>query len=264
MTQRDHRSTRRTFLKRTALGSGLALGWPAALQAAPSGRSLDAPALPAEARVVLFQGDSITDAGRNKQSQRPNQPGALGSGYAGLAAAQLMAENPGTEWECYNRGISGNKVFQLAERWQADCLDLQPAVLSILIGVNDYWHTLTGGYDGTAAVYEKDYRALLDRTKEALPDVRLIIAEPFTVAGGTAIDQEAWYPAFEAYQKAARAIADDYGAVWIPYQSIFAEALDQAPAAYWCPDGVHPAPAGNYLMAQAWLSALETALGQPR
>ncbi len=205
--------------------------------------------------VIVFQGDSITDAGRAKDDHRANVPHALGSGYAGIAAAELLGKHPGSNWMIYNRGISGHKVFQLDQRWKEDTIDLKPDVLSILIGVNDFWHSLDAGYDGTVDVYERDFRALLERTRNALPDVKLIVGEPFAVGGGTAID-DGW-EAFDAYRAAARRVADEFDAEWIPYQKIFNEALDEAPASYWAPDGVHPSPAGNYLMAQAWLDALD-------
>jgi lysophospholipase L1-like esterase len=92
----------------------------------------------------------------------------------------------------FNRGISGSKVYQLAERWQVDCLDLKPNVLSILIGVNDFWHKQKMQYDGTLEKYESDYRALVKRTKSALPDVKLIICEPFLLNFG-AVD-DSWFP----------------------------------------------------------------------
>ena len=101
--------------------------------------------------MVLFQGDSITDAGREKEKQLPNSAWSFGNGYAMLAAANMLNSMPEKELVIYNRGISGNKVYQLAERWDADCLDLKPAVLSILIGVNDYWHTRNGSYNGTVS-----------------------------------------------------------------------------------------------------------------
>ena len=241
------------------MGVGLTAGWSPLLGcSAPveqatglqSGASVDG-------RVIVFQGDSVTDSGRNRDRLAPNRPDGLGSGYAGMAAAQLLAQDPGAAWRCHNRGVSGHKVFQLAARGQDDCLDLRPDVLSILIGVNDFWHTLSSGYDGTVEIYERDYRALLDRTRAALPAVALIIGEPFAVTGGSALS-DAWYPAYAGYRAAARSVADDYGAAWIPYQSIFDEVLAQAPVEHWCPDGVHPAPAGNHLMAQAWLEAFQT------
>src|SRR5690606_22433718 len=112
--------------------------------------------------VILFQGDSITDAGRKKDSDEVNNASALGVGYAMLAASALLNDRADMNLKIYNRGISGNKVYQLAERWEKDCLGLKPNVLSILIGVNDYWHKHSGKYDGTVKVYEDDLKKLLD------------------------------------------------------------------------------------------------------
>lgn len=251
MSSQLSRINRRRFLHQSMWGLGLGMGWSAAsARAAPRSGVFPSSA----GGVIVFQGDSITDAGRSRDDQQPNQAHSLGHGYAALAAAHILGERPEAEWYCYNRGISGDKIPQLAARWDADCLDLEPDVLSILVGVNDFWHTLTHGYQGTAAAYEEGYRALLDRTRDALPNVQFIIGEPFTVAGGSAISDE-WFPAFDAYRAAAKQIADDYDAQWIPYQFLFDAALEQAPVEYWAPDGVHPALAGNHLMAQAWLDA---------
>jgi len=202
--------------------------------------------------VIVFQGDSITDSGRDKQQLEPNVSSGLGSGYVFLAASELLGEYPARSMQCYNRGISGNKVFQLAARWEEDCLNLQPDVLGILVGVNDFWHTLTHGYTGTVTTYEKDYRALVEYTLEQLPDVHIIIGEPFVLPEGSAVDSD-WFPSFMKYQDVARQIAEDYTMPFLPYQSIFDEASKRAPQTYWSEDGVHPTIAGNYLMAQAWL-----------
>lgn len=212
------------------------------------------PDIPGEA-VILFQGDSITDAGRNRETLSPNNQPALGTGYAFLATSDLRHRFPQENVQCYNRGISGDKVFQLADRWDTDCISLQPDILSILVGVNDFWHTLDFDYEGTVKTYDEDYRALLSRTKEKLPEVQLIIGEPFALKAGTAIN-ESWYPEFPKYQEAAKAIAKDFGAAFIPYQSIFDKASERVPAAYWSSDGVHPSMAGSQLMATAWLETL--------
>ncbi|HYG34759.1 MAG TPA: GDSL-type esterase/lipase family protein, partial [Clostridia bacterium] len=151
----------------------------------------------------------------------------------------------------YNRGISGHKVFQLAERWQADCLDLQPNVLSILIGVNDFWHTLDGNYKGTVEAYERDYRLLLERTLKALPKVRLVICEPFVLKCGVVKDR--WFPDFDAYRAAARRLAERFHATFIPFQSMFDEATRYAAPDRWAGDGVHPSGDGASLMAHNWL-----------
>ncbi len=205
---------------------------------------------------ILFQGDSITDAGRSRGNYYANQGSGLGGGYVYQIAADILGANPGKEIVIYNRGISGNKVYQLAKRWVDDCLQLKPDVLSLLIGVNDFWHTLTHNYKGTAESFEVDLRVLVERTRTYLPNVKLIFAEPFAVAGGTAIT-DAWYPEFTMYQQAVSKIAGENGAVYIPLQAVFNEALKVAPVSYWCPDGVHPSIAGAYLMKQVWMEELD-------
>src|SRR5699024_10207679 len=144
----------------------------------------------------------------------------------------------------------------LADRWQDDTLDLKPDVLSILVGVNDFWHTLTNGYEGTPETYDRDFRALLRRTKEQLPEATLVIGEPYAVKEGSAVDEN-WFPDFRAYQKAARAIARDFGAGLIPYQSVFDGASKEVKPTYWTADGVHPTLAGSHLMAEAWLQTVK-------
>ena len=202
--------------------------------------------------TVLFQGDSITDAVRDKEKQLPNDASSFGNGYALMAGATLLKKLPEKRLEIYNRGISGNKVFQLRDRWNEDCLDLKPDVLSILIGVNDYWHKRLGRYDGTVDIYEHDYRELLQRTKKALPGVKLVICEPFSLPGGSAIG-EGWMEEFEPYQQVAKKISEEFGTLWVPYQKVFNNALEKAPVDYWSIDGVHPTMAGAQLMAAAWL-----------
>ena len=240
-------SNRRDFLRKA---SASALGAALFTSAGATRINAEAP----KGTVVLMQGDSITDAGRNRGNYYPNQGNGMGGGYVYQVVSDLLGRFPEKDFRFYNRGISGNKVFQLAERWEYDGLQLNPDVLSILIGVNDFWHTLSGNYDGTPEVYDRDLRALLDRTKESLPELKLIIGEPFAVSGGTAIT-EAWYPVFDDYREIARQISADYDAQFIPYQRIFDAALDQAPVSYWCPDGVHPSIAGAFLMKEAWIVA---------
>jgi lysophospholipase L1-like esterase len=248
-------NNRREFLKKAAIGSLLTVAVPQIISAsAASGKSGKAKL--GKGNVILFQGDSITDAGRKKEGNGFNNPEFLGSGYAMLAAAALLEKHASLDLKVYNKGISGNKVYQLADRWEADCLDIKPDILSILIGVNDFWHKITGNYKGTIEVYKNDYIALLERTRKALPATRLIICEPFAVSGVKAVDNK-WFPDFYEYQKASLAIAKQFGAVYIPFQKVFDEAEKHAPGAYWTADGVHPSLAGAQLMASAWLEAVK-------
>ena len=248
-------SERRSFLKKAAMGGVLSVGIPGIVTEALAAQKPKKINLKQDA-VILFQGDSITDAGRKRDNTDNHSPAALGNGYAYLATAHLLCQYPGKNLRIYNKGISGNKVYQLAERWDTDALTLKPDVLSILIGVNDFWHKLNGNYAGTIQTYRDDYKKLLDRTKQQLPDVKLIIGEPFAVTGVKAVDEK-WYPAFNEYRQAAREIANAYGAVFIPYQTVFDQAQKSAPGVYWTYDGVHPSLAGSQLMAQTWLETVK-------
>ena len=205
--------------------------------------------------IILFQGDSITDWGRTRSRENtPNDSQCLGSGYVLLTAAKILAEYPKDKPVIYNRGISGNKVFQLAERWDKDCISLKPALVSILVGVNDYWHTLTEKYNGTLETYQNDYRALLERTKKELPGVTLVICEPFVLKCGSVT--QGWFPAFDGYRAAAKNLAEEFKTIFVPLQSTFDEAVKNAPPQYWTIDGVHPTVAGACLMAKTWLKTV--------
>ncbi|MCP4644975.1 MAG: SGNH/GDSL hydrolase family protein [bacterium] len=208
--------------------------------------------------VVLFQGDSITDAGRDKKNAAANDFGALGRGYANMIASALLGAHAPLRLRCYNRGISGHKVPDLQARWQADTINLKPAVLSILIGVNDMWHKLAGKYDGTVADYEQGFTKLLADTRAALPKTRIVICEPFVLACG-AVNAK-WFPEFAERRAVAKRVAEGAGATWVPFQTMFDEAVDDTtPPTYWAGDGVHPTMAGHALMAKTWLDATRLA-----
>jgi lysophospholipase L1-like esterase len=248
-------NSRRNFIKKATFGTIATISLPGIVTASVAkGRPKEIELK--KDQVILFQGDSITDAGRKREDTGFNSAPALGNGYALLTAATLLRKYASLNLKIFNKGISGNKVYQLAERWDSDCLEIKPDVLSILIGVNDIWHKLNGNYNGTVDIYRNDYTALLERTVKALPGIKLIICEPFAVQGVKAVDEK-WYPEFYEYQKAAKEIALKFGAVFIPFQSVFDEAQKNAPGSYWTGDGVHPSLAGAQLMAKAWLKAIK-------
>jgi lysophospholipase L1-like esterase len=248
-------TNRRSFIKKAALGGLMAVSMPEIISAAMPAEASKKISLSKD-NIILFQGDSITDAGRNRDEKGFNSPRGLGNGYPMFTAAAMLEKFASLNLKIYNRGISGNKVFQLAERWDTDCIELKPDVLSILIGVNDIWHKLNGQYNGTIDIYRKDYTALLDRTRKALPDVKLIVCQPFAVNGVKAVDEK-WYPEFYDYQNAAEEISKHFGALFVPFQKVFDEAQKRAEGSYWTGDGVHPSMAGAQLMANAWLSAVK-------
>ncbi len=251
--------SRRKFLLGTTAGATAVMGIPGIVNSCISSAEKSSDKKYSLFRTgsrVLFQGDSITDARREKEKQLPNNSLSFGQGYAFLAASKLLNSLAERKLIFYNRGISGNKVYQLAERWEKDCIDLKPDLLSILIGVNDYWHKRNNKYEGTVEIYERDYNLLVKRTVEQLPGIKLVICQPFAVPGTSAVDQS-WMKPIKEYQEAAKRVADEFQAVWVPFQKVFDEAVKYAPAVYWTEDGVHPSMAGAQLMSEAWLRSIE-------
>jgi len=201
-------------------------------------------------QTILFQGDSITDAGRNKEIPQPNSGAALGFGYANQVASALLAECPQAGFNFYNRGISGNRVTDLLARWRQDAIHLKPDWISILIGVNDTWHRAASDRGTTVELYETVYRLLLEETRKELPGVRFVLCEPFGLAVG-AFKAE-WMDELRRRSEVVQRLVGEVDGVFVPFQNLFDEALKEAPAAYWLPDGVHPSAAGHRRMADLW------------
>ena len=243
MAEQSKDVSRREFVVTTGGVMGLAFWAPRAAHAAGA----------AAGAVILFQGDSITDCGRNRADLEPNRAAALATGYPLLIASQLLRERPEAGLRIFNRGVSGNTVPDLDARWQSDALDLRPDLLSILIGVNDIWHKLDGRYSGTVQDYERQYTALLDETRRALPQVKVIVLEPFVLRTG-AVDAR-WFPEFDERRAAAARVAQAAKATFIPLQKVFDQHVHTAPPAYWAADGVHPTPAGHAVIAEQWRHA---------
>lgn len=204
--------------------------------------------------TVLFIGDSITDGNRTRNDDWNH---VLGHGYAQMLAARLWFEHPDCFKMFYNRGISGNTVGDLAARWQTDVIDLKPDVVSILVGINDVHGIANNQSKQTIEVFETTYRQILDKTRRDLPNVQLVICEPFLLPGSRVDAQpELWQTETRLRQQVAQKLAAEYGAVYVPLQKPFDEALNKAPVSNWIWDGIHPMPAGHELIARQWLKCV--------
>jgi lysophospholipase L1-like esterase len=199
--------------------------------------------------VVLFQGDSITDAGRSREDD-----GNLGFGYAMMTAAWFSAMYPERRVRFINRGIGGNRAKDLQARWKEDCLDLKPDVVSILIGINDVWRRYDSGDPTSLEAFEKPYRDILTRTTTEL-NARLILIEPFVLP--VPDDRDQWREDLDPKIDAVRKLAREFGATYIPMDGLFARASAIREPAFWAGDGVHPSLAGHALIARAWLEAVK-------
>ncbi|OKP95515.1 SGNH/GDSL hydrolase family protein [Paenibacillus sp. P46E] len=198
--------------------------------------------------IILFQGDSITDWGRDYED-----PSSLGVGYALMIAARLGLLYPEKKLAFFNRGIGGNRIADLQKRWDKDCLELKPTVVSIYIGINDTWRRFDSGEETTAAQFEASYRDLIERTLAAT-SAKLVLVEPFVLP--VPEDRKGWRQDLDPKIHVVRELAREYGAVLVPIDGLFAAASVKAESAFWAPDGVHPSPAGHALITDAWLRAV--------
>ena len=170
--------------------------------------------------VVLFQGDSITDGNRGRNSDLNH---VHGHGYQYILASEFYADNLDKNITVFNRGNSGDRVASLYGRWKEDCLNLNPTILSILIGINDIifnWEHKSGS---DPQRYEKIYRYLLDEVKEKNPDTLIVIMEPFFGSKKEPELNVFFKERIGAYATAARKVAEDYGAIFVPLQDLFDE-----------------------------------------
>lgn len=251
-------NNRRTFLKTGAAASAVsALSIPGKSEAKennPSGVSGYDYTLPSfkKGSRLLFQGDSITDMkwGRNEKDRNHY----LGHSYVYLIAARLGVDMPEAQLDVYNRGMSGHKVGDLRKRWQKDAIDMKPDLLSILIGVNDIGRNLNNGVD--VETWESDYRFLLESSRKANPDLRIVLLDPFVVASGRLANVDAYKKYRDQVERLIPIVgnlATEFDAVRIETQKIFDVASEAVSPEQWIWDGVHPLPQGHELIARNWV-----------
>ncbi len=223
----------------------VSLFWTSSVRAA-SGDSM--PIFFSKARI-LFQGDSITDGNRGRNSDLNH---ILGHGYQYIIACKYGALLAERNLTFINRGVSGNKVSDLLLRRQKDINELNPDILSILIGVND----LNSGV--SSEQFEQQYDELLSKTVSALPKVKLVLGEPFGLpTGAKKANWEKYQAQLAAYQAVVNKLGEKYHAPVVHYQKVFEDAVKRVHAEYWIWDGVHPTFSGHQLMADEWIRTVQ-------
>lgn len=206
--------------------------------------------------VILFQGDSITDGNRGR-NEDPNH--IMGHGYAFSIASRVGFDYHEKKYVFHNRGISGNKVTDLADRWQKDTLDVKPDVLSILVGINDANSVILNRQPVVSVEkYEETYNRLLEQTRAAFPEIVFVLCEPFILKVGRIKENwDAYHSDIVQRQAVVRKLAEKHNAVYVGFQDVFNKACERTAADYWIWDGVHPTVAGHELMAREWMKQVE-------
>jgi acyl-CoA thioesterase-1 len=190
---------------------------------------------------ILFQGDSITDVDRKREKYYD-----LGDGYPKLIAQKY------DQFEIINRGISGNCVRDLRQRWTEDCIDLKPDLLSIMIGINDTWRRYGNNDPISAQAYYEDYRYILEQVKKELPNTIIVIIEPYVLPEPS--DRLEWREDLDPKIQMARKLAGEFADVYIPLDGLLAGAyLKENNSTKYSEDGVHPTLYGHQFIAEKWI-----------
>ncbi len=201
---------------------------------------------------LLFIGDSITDCDR----ARPVGIGAgLGESYVSFINALLSAFYPSRGITVLNTGGSGNRVTDLALRWQTDVLDLTPDWLSIMIGINDVWRQFDTPFDSnqvTIDQYETVYRNLLEQTRKNLKG--LVLMTPYYIEANLS---DPMRKRMNEYSVVVKKLAGEFDAVFVDVQSAFDKYLTHRPTQSLCGDRVHPNKAGHMIIAKSFLTAVD-------
>lgn len=198
---------------------------------------------------ILFQGDSVTDAGRDR-----SDPHDMGNGYPRFASAMIQDSFPDTEFEFIDLGISGNRTEHLVERMEADFIEIQPDIVSILIGVNDVWHHYAFEYvETTDEQFESNYRTLLEGLKSRTT-ARILMIQPFLLETVDPAKQELCEE-LARKQAIVKRLADEYADAYLPLDEVLHSMTEEEPA-YYAADGVHPTPDGACCIGEAYLGAI--------
>lgn len=197
---------------------------------------------------ILFQGDSITDANRDRRNYHD-----VGQGYPKFASEIIKAEFPETDFEFINFGIGGTRTHQLFERIYVDGIAFQPDVFSILVGINDVWHRYSNQKIlMTDEQIELSYRRILERVKSET-NAKIIVLAPFLL---DCPEKEHLRADVEKLVVLVKKLADEFADAYIPLDEKFAEALKVQPEPqYYSADGVHPNDNGREFIGKLYAEA---------
>ncbi len=204
---------------------------------------------------IIFFGDSITDCSRDRNSPF-TYSSSMGTGYAYMSAVHIHTNYP-SEYNVINRGIGGNRIVDLYARVKSDVWNLEPDVLSILIGINDVWHEVAQKNGVELDRFINVYKLILKETKERFPNVKLIIMEPFVIKGPATEENFDKFLTIKDYAREIKKLAEEFGATFIPLQDKIDELLKTHDPYYVLADGVHPNFVGAGLLAREWITAFE-------
>ena len=191
---------------------------------------------------IVFQGDSITEGGRDKTN-----PHHLGKGYPKYVSEILVEKFPKIDFEFVNQGIASNRTDHLLARLSSDAIAFEPDIITLLIGINDVWHETDGSCDLTDEQTEINYRAILTQLREQT-NAKIVMVSPYLLDAERTNHVKGDLARLIA---TVRKLADEFADAFMPLDQIFDEAIKNQPEPlYYSADGVHPNPNGAELIGR--------------
>ena len=204
-------------------------------------------------KTFLFQGDSVTDAGRDHENDYD-----LGPGYPSMVAEYFEQKYPG-RLRFFNTGTSGDTSANVYARMGTDILNIEPDYMSLLVGFNDYSHLINNGDGIPSHRYEQLLCMLIEDVRQSLPQIKIIILEPYVLKGlATAPKWELLNEGVRKNASIAKRTAQKYGLPFIPLQSVFDSLCSEKPADFWLADGIHPTEHGHRVIADELIKLAES------
>lgn len=196
---------------------------------------------------ILFIGDSITDCGR-RTTDRP-----LGQGYVKFFTDLLILREPTMQISVMNKGIDGDVVAGLRNRWQDDVLYNRPDWLFIKIGINDLHRTLMKSPDAIPPdIFREVYEDIITKTKTALPKCKMVLIDPFYISRDNSKNSfcHEVLQLLPEYLKIVSKLSKKHKTYHLTTHEIFQRLLnDHEPDAF-CPEPVHPNQTGHLAIAE--------------
>lgn len=200
---------------------------------------------------ILFLGDSITDVKFNRRKRFSIKGNKI---YALQLKKRLKKYS--SELDIKIKGIASNRTYHVYDRLTADCINLKPDIIIMLIGVNDAWENyVPEDYQPLLRPMEPHIREIYRRIKTELPDTQILYLMPFMI---DAVEEKApFHIKLDEYREILKAIAIENGAKVIDLQAVFNEMQKTIDPSKLAVDGIHPTNLGHKIIADAIEKELE-------
>ncbi|MBQ5905162.1 MAG: SGNH/GDSL hydrolase family protein [Clostridia bacterium] len=194
---------------------------------------------------VLFIGDSITDVKFNFRFMHKIKGRNI---YALQLKKRFKKYSKDIKVDI--KGIASNRTYHLYDRLTADCINLKPDVIIMLIGVNDAWENYgPENYPPLLRPMEPHMREIYRRIRAELPDTQVLYLMPFLI---DAVEEKLpFHKTLDEFREVLKGLAEENGALLLDLQQVFYDEQKNTDPKKLAVDGIHPTNLGHKVMADA-------------